>query len=200
VIGYTSRYAKAFTLLEVMLAVVLSTIILLVATKVLQSLLQIQKRESSFGGVGVSDILADQIRRDVSNATNISIGQDQFRLTGMLATDRTSMSANLRFANVVYRIRRQGDESLFERVEVNAQGQTMIDPLWLDVATIRVATTYMDLNQQMRTNPIGNDAELLGNISRGASQFPPSIRITIGSTSGRSLFDEVVFHHWESDE
>jgi len=109
---------SAFTLIEMMVALLLGTILLVAIGSVLRRVFSDWQsiRQESSQGMGLLE-LREQISRDLTNARRVRISENRIELEGFLYRDPNTMSPTQRLATVVYEIRKWGAVSILVRVQ-----------------------------------------------------------------------------------
>ena len=110
---------NAFTLIELLVAIVLGTILMSTLMGVLRrSFSEITVATRDDPSLSRNVLLLEQFRRDFSNARRMQIGIDRFELEGFVHRDPKTLIATQRPARVIYEIRRDRDQSLLVRVQM----------------------------------------------------------------------------------
>jgi len=110
---------NAFTLIELLVAIVLGTILMSTLMGVLRrSFSEITVATRDDPSLNRNVLLLEQLRRDFSNARRMQIGIDRFELEGFVHRDPKTLIATQRPARVIYEIRRDRDQSLLVRVQM----------------------------------------------------------------------------------
>lgn len=199
---------NAFTLIELLVAIVLGTILM-------GTLLGVLRRSFSEITVATRDdpslnrnvLLLEQFRRDFSNARRMQIGIDRFELEGFVHRDPNTLIATQRPARVIYEIRRDRDQSLLVRVQMESNQSNPFSSGPFTEAVFAGARRML-----VRSNLVGisseslsqndqrsfTDADNLGGGSVAQSSeimtrrnvIPSLVQIVLLDKRGRTIFDQ----------
>lgn len=120
---------NAFTLIELLVAIVLGSVLM-------GTLMGVLRRSFSEITVATRDdptlirnvLLLEQLRRDFSNARRMQIGIDRFELEGFIHRDPDTLIATHRPARVIYEIRRDRNQSLLVRLQIESNQSSPFSP------------------------------------------------------------------------
>jgi prepilin-type N-terminal cleavage/methylation domain-containing protein len=111
---------KAFTLIELLVAIVLGTILMGTLMGVLRrSFSEVALATVNEPSLHRNVLLLEQLRRDLTNARRMQIGVDRLELEGFIHRDPKTLIATLRPARVIYEIRRDREQSLLVRIQLD---------------------------------------------------------------------------------
>ena len=141
---------QAFTLIEIIVALILGTLLLATLMGVLRR---------SFSEIGISTrndpsierlgLLVEQFGRDLTNARSMVVGENRIELVGFGHRDPTTLIATLRPARVTYEIRQDGMRSLLVRIQTEdssdlpTQTGPFIEPVYFGAASMFVSSNQV---------------------------------------------------------
>jgi len=186
----------AFTLIELVVALLLGTLLLITLMGVLRH---------SFSVVGTSlsdepltmrrDVLIEQLRRDLTNARRMQVGINRFELAGFIHRDPATLIATHRPARVLYEVRKNGRLSILFRTQTDealaltSQSGQLVEPVFLGAGDLVVST-----------NRIGafSDADQIGLGIQGKSnasaarrlEVPGSVQVVLTDQRGRTVINQ----------
>jgi prepilin-type N-terminal cleavage/methylation domain-containing protein len=208
----TKPTRTAFTLVELLVAIVLGSILM-------GTLMGVLRRSFSEITVATRDdpsltrnvLLLEQLRRDFSNARRLQIGIDRFELEGFIHRDPDTLIATQRPARVTYQIRRDRNQSLLVRsqIESNQSGPlppgTFTGPFTeavfagaqhMLVSSNQVGISSESLSQNDRKS--FDDADNIGayssslssNLVTRSNTVPSLVRVVLVDRRNRTIFDQ----------
>jgi prepilin-type N-terminal cleavage/methylation domain-containing protein len=134
------RSRSAFTLIEVLLACVLASILSLVVFQVLRMTLIENRRVASTRQVmSETWLLREQIANDIGNTRAYRITPDAIVLGGFLTTDLETGAKTQQLSLVTYQLVPRGDRKALERSEIpfsSQQSAPRKDTVWHGVGSI----------------------------------------------------------------
>lgn len=184
----------AFTLLELVVAATLTSILMAVVFLTLRS----SFAETRFGDTRDAErpyvqLLREQIRRDVENSRGISTSRGRLDLSGFLATDPEQLMPTLSEARVVYRVDRKGGRNVLTRTELPSvdRDEVRTDVIWSGVETFDVQANSSSDGDNIGSTGVVEPA------TGGLSPTPTAVRITLIGDRGQTLMIETIRHHRE---
>ena len=174
---------SAFTLIEIIVALVLGTLLLATLMGVLRrSFSEIGNATRNDPSVARLGLLVEQFRRDLTNARGMVVGNNRFELVGFGHRDPMTLIATLRPARVIYEIRQDGMQSLLVRIQTDdSRDATMstgpfVEPVYFGAKNMVVSS---------------NQVSAFSNSDRGSRQsaVPSSVQIVILDHAGRTILD-----------
>lgn len=179
---HSCRLCRAgFTLLELIVVVVLTAILMTAVAGVLTSILRTSKQSTE----AISPVAAQQLRRDLTNATRYRFSPNRLELRGMLAQEPTTHRPLWMEADVSYSIESTQSGGLLKRRQTVANAIVSVEPIWLGVGMIEYATSYLD-----GADEFGNDQRPF--LSDGWRLLPPSFKVQIRDENDRVRLSEVI--------
>jgi len=199
---------NAFTLIELLVAIVLGTILMGTLMGVLRrSFSEITVATRDDPSLNRNVLLLEQIRRDFSNARRMQIGIDRFELEGFIHRDPKTLIATQRPARVIYEIRRDRDQSLLVRVQMEGNQSNPFSSGPFTEAVFAGARRML-----VRSNLVGISSESLSQNDRRAftdaddlgggsvaqsseimtrrNMIPSLVQIVLLDKRGRTIFDQ----------
>ncbi|MDA8744721.1 type II secretion system GspH family protein [Rubripirellula amarantea] len=177
---------SAFTLIELVISAVLTSIMMTALLSVLwASLRQSNELKSADSDQASMTILAEQIRRDIQNARGFDVTSTGFLIHGFLGSDSQSGLPNLTPATVRYEV-----------IPVNGRGVLYRREMPFNPITsgaVRVGVAMIDL--QPLTDVVVDGDTVLPPETGGLSPMPSALRLSLISQNGRLLISEVIQHH-----
>ncbi len=193
------RKNRAFTLVEMIVALVLGTLLLATLMGVLRrSFVEISTTRQDDPSIHRMGLLADQLRRDLSNARNISVGNNRFELLGFGHRDPQTLTATLRPARVSYEIRQDGKRSLLVRVQSDiaggmaSSGIPFIEPVYFGAA--KLLLTSNEVKGFPKLDEVGTNVLQESTIARNRWAVPSSVQIVILDQRDRLILDQTFTH------
>ena len=199
---------NAFTLIELLVAIVLGTILMGTLMGVLRrSFSEITVATRDDPSLNRNVLLLEQLRRDFSNARRMQIGIDRFELEGFIHRDPKTLIATQRPARVIYEVRRDREQSLLVRVQMEGNQSNPFSSGPFTEAVFAGARRML-----VRSNLVGisseslsqndqrsfTDADNLGGGSVAQSSeimtrrnvIPSLVQIVLLDKRGRTIFDQ----------
>jgi hypothetical protein len=178
---------RAFTLLELTAASVLAALLLVALAGTLRC---VARQKRLFDEVTArrphTQLLADQLRRDVINARYVQYGPAGMRLVGPIAQDRTTRVPTGRLAEVTYRVS-AGDGTWLSRSESHLDqasgGTAREEPVWSGASRLEV----VPLEQSATVGPV----------APGLAPVPPHLLVMVYGPLGQPIVRMFIRHHWE---
>jgi prepilin-type N-terminal cleavage/methylation domain-containing protein len=183
-------FRRAFTLIEMVVALVLGTLLMAAITSALRRSLIELKAHVEDPQPAHATLLIEQFGRDLANARQLAQGPNRLDLVGFIHRDPRSMIATLRPAHVRYEIRRRGSCNLLVRIQsVVVNGVVMessTEPVAAQVQTLAVSSDIVGAmieadrlgqsNPELPTNFYGN-------------RIPASVRVVLIHERGHTVMD-----------
>lgn len=133
---------RAFTLIEVILACVLASMLSMVVVQVLRMALTESRRiATSRQPIAETWLLRDQIASDIGNTRAYKISKDTLVLGGFLTCDLETGAKTQQLSLVTYQLVRRGNRMALERTELpfnSKQSSPRKETVWNDVGSIVV--------------------------------------------------------------
>ena len=130
----------AFTLIEVLLACVLASMLSVVVIQVLRmALLESRRIATNRQPIAETWLLRDQIASDIGNTRAYKITKDTLVLGGFLTCDLETGAKTQQLSLVTYQLVRRGDRMALERTELpfnSQQSSTRKETVWYGVGSI----------------------------------------------------------------
>lgn len=186
---------NGFTLLEVIAAIVLMTLLFAALTTLLRGFANQQRSLDKLADSRPETILLENLlRQDLTNARFIRASSDQLILVGNLAQDRLTRLPSGGRAEVTYRIATIADHAWLVRREVQtdvlSSARTFEEPVWRGVGALE----FEGLSEwQFEANEIADPVPV------GMTAMPVRCRLFIRDSQGRQVLQLNVVHHWESN-
>jgi len=194
-VWFNTDRKRAFTLVEMIIAIVLGTLLL-------ASLMGVLRRSFSELAVATQDdprvsrkgLLVDQLRRDMSNARSISVGNNRFELMGFGHRDPLTLVSTLLPARVIYEIRRHKKQSMLVRVQIaDTPGRPFVAVPFTEAVYVgadNLVLTSNEVRAFSKLDLIGSDNAEKSRIARQQDNVPSSVQIVILDQRGRTLLDQ----------
>ena len=191
---FKQRFKRAFTLVEMIVAMVLGTLLLVALTGVMRRCFsEIANTSKADPGNSRSGAMIEQFRRDLTNARQIAQGPNHFELTGFIHRDPLTLTGTMRAARVRYEIRRVGQQSMLVRVQTeDHQGlYSAKNPL---IETVHIGAQNMVLaTNEVRPIPqldqLGSTVASRAGIFANSNSIPSSVQILITDSRGSMVLD-----------
>jgi len=192
-----SHYVKrrrAFTLIEIIVALVLGTLLLAALMGVLRrSFAEIGLATRDDRGAARLGLLVEQLRRDLTNARKMYVGNNRFELVGFIHRDPSTLIATLRSARVVYEIRQNGTQSLLVRVQTDdARGmlsaESFTELVYLGAINILVSSN--EVRAFSEADKLGLSSVNPMSLLNRRDAVPSSVQIVILDQRGRTILDQ----------
>jgi prepilin-type N-terminal cleavage/methylation domain-containing protein len=199
---------NAFTLIELLVAIVLGSVLM-------GTLMGVLRRSFSEISVATRDdpslirnvLLLEQLRRDFSNARRMRIGLDRFELEGFIHRDPNTLISTHRPARVVYEIRRDREQSLLVRsqMEGNQSGPFSTGPfteavlagaqhMFVSSNQVGIASESMSQNDRSAfedADNVGVGSSLQSSdAATRRNVVPSSVRVVLVDRRNRTIFDQ----------
>lgn len=179
------RNRPAFTLLELTAASVLAALLL---AGLLATLRCVARQKRMFDAAAArrpgTQLLAEQLRRDVIDARFMQSTAGGLRLVGLIAQDHTTRVPTGRLADVTYRVAPGGGlvrrESHLDQASDNAARE---EPVWSDVSRLEVVALESTPGLSRR--------------SGGLQPVPPHLLVAVYGPQGQPILRMPIRHHWE---
>ena len=172
-----------FTLLEMIVACVLMAVLMTVVVRVLNVVLR-ESRDENYGNQAfVAEILAAQIRRDVTNARQYRFTPSRLELLGFVAQEQHTGKPLLTQAIASYRIQPTSEGTVLvreQRASV-AASRSFTQPVWAGATSISFATSYVENDDRS-----GSTAE------GGWLELPEIVELSVLGEQSRPLFSEMI--------
>ncbi len=206
---------NAFTLIELLVAIVLGSVLM-------GTLMGVLRRSFSEISVATRDdpslirnvLLLEQLRRDFSNARRMRIGIDRFELEGFIHRDPNTLISTQRPARVVYEIRRDREQSMLVRsqMEGNQSNPFSTGPFTeavlagaqhMFISSNQVGITSESLSQNDRSafedaDNVGAGSSLQSSdVATRRNVVPSSVRVVLVDRRNRTIFDQTFSRHGE---
>lgn len=190
------RGRLAFTLVELVVALVLSAILMVAVFNSLRSsLLTASWAESKQASASSKQLLRELIRRDVSQAVGVRVASEGVALVGPLETNPATRLPTLRDAVVYYRLQRENGQRLLVRSEAAAVGpireRQRDDVLWVGVERL-------DLQALSEADSGEEEGPAVEGLPAGFEPIATHVKVDLVGAGGRPLMSEVVMNHLEA--
>ncbi len=190
----STRRRTAFTLLEMVIACMLLAVLLAVVARVMRSIL-IETKLNESPDLAVSELLAEQFRRDLLNAHSYrQLDAQHLQLLGFVAQEPATGQSLLTSAMATYRIKPTSGGSLLVREQLAmpstntaASIEPQSQPLCIGAVSLRLDSDIVERGEltentlQAPLRPGGNWFELA-----------PVVELTIAGPQGQVLFREMI--------
>ena len=194
-----SRRKIAFTLVEMIVALVLGTLLLATLMGVLRrsfsEIVSSTRDDSNFNRM---TLLVDQLRRDMSNARRILVGDNRFELVGFGHRDPLTLVATLRPARVVYEIRKDGMRSILVRVQIeDSRGLPSTSVPFVEPVYVGAANLLLTSNEARAFSPLdsmGFEVAVQSSQTGQRDAVPSSVQIVILDQRGGTILDQTFTH------
>jgi prepilin-type N-terminal cleavage/methylation domain-containing protein len=193
----------AFTLIELVVALVLGTLIMTTLMGVLR------RSFNEFGAAATDDLivlrnewLVEQLRRDLSNARQMQVGMNRFELSGFVHRDPTTLISTHRPARVLYEIRSVEKLSVLFRIQTDSaltmtsQGGQLTEAIFIGAGTLQVSTNQIGAFSEADTIGLGEKALL--NLMNQRNAVPSSVQIVLLDQRGRTIINQTFSRQQES--
>ncbi len=203
---------NAFTLIELLVAIVLGSVLM-------GTLMGVLRRSFSEITVATRDdpslirnvLLLEQLRRDFSNARRIQIGIDRFELEGFIHRDPDTLIATQRPARVIYEIRRDRNQSLLVRLQMESNQSSPLsrgtftgpftEAVFAGAQHMLVSSNQVDISSEFLSQNdrlAFDDADKVGAGSSPQSTksvtrqnvVPSLVRVMLVDRRNRTIFDQ----------
>jgi prepilin-type N-terminal cleavage/methylation domain-containing protein len=162
---------RAFTLIEMVVALVLGTLLMAAITHVMQRCFAdirfSMNEDPRFARVSM---MVEQLRHDITNARQIRVGDNRFELIGFIHREPNTLTPTHRQARVQYAVRTDGKNTLLVRTQTvdaanEALSESFSEPVFIGVASMLVSSDQvgglteldlMGLNADDRNRRIAN--------------------------------------------
>ena len=184
----------AFTLIEIIVALVLGTLLLATLMGVLRrSFSEIGVATRDDPGVARLGLLVEQLRRDLTNARKMYVGNNRFELVGFIHRDPSTLIATLRSARVIYEIRQNGTQSLLVRVQTDdARGilssESFTEAVYLGAINMLVSSN--EVRAFSEADKLGLSSVNSASLLNRRDAVPSSVQIVILDQRGRTILDQ----------
>lgn len=185
---------RAFTLIEVIVALVLGTLLLAALMGVLRrSFAEIGVATRDDPSVARLGLLVEQLRRDLTNARKMYVGNNRFELAGFIHRDPWTLIATLRPARVIYEIRQNRTQSLLVRVQtddargIQSSAEPFTEPVYLGAMNMFVSSNEVHAFSDL--DKIGLNSVDQSNLLNRRDAVPSSVQIVILDQHGRTILD-----------
>ena len=172
-IAPTHRRVKAFTLIELIVAIVLASLMMVTLIRVVERVAienrQLKRQQTDLVAIG---ILADRLREDLINARGMRLARNRIELFGFVGDRKRPGKVDYVKQNFDGRdllIRREGGRR---------------ELLWVGVGNILLEPLESEDEQTIPLEGAG-----------GLPSAPSLLRVTMTDGNGRILFRELVRHH-----
>lgn len=197
---YKRPIRNGFTLLEMVAAMVLMTILFAAITSLLRSFAEQERTLDQLASASPpTQLLADLVRRDLTNARFVHNDSKSLKLVGNLGQDAATKMSTGRLAEVTYRIERIQNHPWLVRREVSldvASGPGRAEPIWRGATSIKFTAT-MEPEYEETSIPAINIPRGLPSQPTGMTPMPARVRFMVESEQEKPLVDLHVLHHWE---
>ncbi len=174
---------RAFTLIEIIIALVLGTLLLATLMGVLRrSFLEIGNATRIDPSVARLGLLVEQFRRDIANARSMIVGNNRVELVGFGHRDPATLIATLRPARVIYEIRQDGMKSLLVRIQTEDSRDLPMS------AGPFVEPVYIGAKEMVVSSNQVNAFSAAERFNR-PSAVPSSVQIVVVDQSGQTILD-----------
>ncbi len=175
---------RAFTLIEIIIALVLGTLLLATLMGVLRrSFSEIGNATRTDPSIARLGLLVEQFGRDIANARSMVIGINRVEFVGFGHRDPATLIATLRPARVIYEIRQDGMKSLLVRIQTeDLHGLPMSTGPFVEPVYIGAKTMIVSSNQV-------NAFSAAERINRPTA-IPSSVQIVILDQGDRTILDQ----------
>jgi len=172
------RTAFAFTLIELVVALVLGSLLLTLLMAVMRRSFTQLRVASDDTSLVKSTLLIDQLRRDFTNARRLRVGVNAFELTGFIHRDPETMIATQLPARAVYEVQPWGDSTMLVRV------QSDLNPSLLNMKNQLVEPAYGGVNRLVVTS---NAVEPFAGLNEPARVLPGVVGVEFYDSAGRMI-------------
>ncbi len=194
---HSLRCSAAFSLIELVVALVLSALLMVLVLGVLRrSFLSIEPPNGEMVNAFARTQLIEQLRRDLTNARQIQIAENAFELQGFIERDPLTLICSQRLAVVRYEVRVDAKESLLVRVQFPLASQNnfgaattqMTEPIYAGLNRIIVSSNEIGaLTAADRLGELDRDPD---RNSQARDRIPSSVRIAMFDQFGNVVIDE----------
>ncbi len=186
---------SAFTLVEMIVALVLGTLLLATLMGVLRrsfsEVANSMRDDPNFNRMG---LLVDQLRRDMSNARSIFVGENRLELVGFGHRDPRTLVATLRPARVIYEIRKEGMRSILARVQIeDSRGLPSNSAPFVEPVYVGAANLLLTSNEVRAFSPADEkrfEAAVQSGPPTLRDAVPSSVQIVILDQRGTTILDQ----------
>ncbi len=192
----------AFTLIEMVVACVLLSVLLVAVVSVWRVLLNENRQLKQSQAAVLPESLARQLRRDVINARSYRQRGEQLELLGYVDQDAASGQALLTLAMANYHIRPTIQGGVLFRSQLSASTTTavmttagsMVQPLWRGARAIRLTSNTIDTGDVSLLSPEVIESFTAGTMadSSGWIVLPPVVEVMVLGEQGQVLFRESI--------
>jgi len=194
-------YRQAFTLLEMVIALVLASLLLVTLTGVLRRCFTEIRIGNDDSNLLKHGLLIEQLHRDMCNSRSMQLGNNRIRLSGFIHRDPETLIATQRVANVTYEVRQNGDQSLLVRIQSAGNlrsrftTEQFVEPVFAGVASMVLSSNLV--NAFGEADRIGIDVEESSRRARRQFEIPSSVRIGLLDQRGRTILDQTFLRQRE---
>lgn len=190
--NYRPARSRALTLLEMIVALVLATLLMMALTGLMRSVSQASQTAAKPQPSSRALLrLRQQLQRDCLNARFYQASDKQLRLLGFLGTDGTTGRASWQWAEVTWQIVERQETQLLIRHEQTLRQtppRRRIDPMWSGVGSLQVVS-YDDAEEDTEN----------GGASHPSGMKPAGslFMVSFFDRQGQLILEETVFHHMD---
>jgi prepilin-type N-terminal cleavage/methylation domain-containing protein len=184
-----------FTLIEVIVALVLGTLLLTFCTQVIGHSFKAINTSSRYDAIAqFITPLREQLQYDFTNARQFRAGINQFELIGFIHRDSDSLIPTNRLARVVYQVRGSGSESILVRVQSEVQTNipmndaVFVEPVCVGVASLQI--TSNQVNAIVATDMLGLNPTEQARMRASQGAVPTSLQIALFDANGKTVLIE----------
>ncbi len=175
---------RAFTLIEILIALVLGTLLLATLMGVLRrSFSEIGNSTQTDPSIARHGLMVEQFGRDIANARSMIVGNNRVEFVGFGHRDPATLIATLRPARIIYEIRQDGLKSLLVRIQTEdspdlpMSTEPFVEPVYVGAKTMIVSSNQVN---------VFSAAERIHRPSR----VPSSVQIVILDQGDRTILDQ----------
>jgi len=191
-----SRTQAAFTLIELVVAIALGTLLLTTLMGVLRrSFAEIRVAASDDPSKLGRVLLAEQLRRDLTNARRMTVGNNRFELEGFIHRDPVTLIATHRPAHVIYEVRQSEGQSLLVRIQsagrrgIRIRSNQFVESVYAGVANMLVSSNQASvMATEAETIGLGPDAK--SKLSERRATVPSSVKVLLIDLRGGTILDQ----------
>ncbi len=173
-----------FTLLEMIVASVLLVVLMSVVLRSLHTVLQ-ESRADQFRREPITEVLASQIRRDLTNARQFRASSNLLELSGFIAQEPLTGKPLLTWAMVSYRIHSTREGTVLLREQRSASDSParldIVQPVWVGAASLSLSTSIIESDEGKSTDS-----------NRAWQALPKIIELTLFDVSMQPIFNETM--------
>ena len=190
----TGEKRPALTLLEMLAATVIASMLFVALTSLLRTTANQERAvESKLERQPATQLLADLLRRDLTNAHYLQSSPSGVRLVGTIAQDWNTREPTGRLAEVSYRVAKIGAVPWLLRREVHldvtSTQRAREELIWSGASAIEILADNQDFDDETLAPP--------PRYAVGMLPVPGLMAIVVRQTDGTPLLNMQVRHHWE---